>query len=43
MIATRATGMRALRDKRITPTESGRLMRRYEEGLEGYTYLTVND
>jgi arginine decarboxylase len=33
----------ALRDKRITPTESGRLMRRYEEGLEGYTYLTVND
>jgi arginine decarboxylase len=33
----------ALREKRITPTESGRLMRRYEEGLEGYTYLTVND
>ena len=33
----------ALRDKRITPAESGRLMRRYEEGLEGYTYLTVND
>jgi arginine decarboxylase len=33
----------AVRDKRITPAESGRLMRRYEEGLEGYTYLTVND
>ena len=33
----------ALREKRITPAESGRLMRRYEEGLEGYTYLTVND
>jgi len=33
----------ALRDKRLTPAESGRLMRRYEEGLEGYTYLTVND
>src|ERR1044072_9396063 len=30
----------ALRDKRITPAESGRLMRRYEEGLEGYPYLT---
>jgi arginine decarboxylase len=30
----------ALREKRITPAESGRLMRRYEEGLEGYTYLT---
>jgi arginine decarboxylase len=33
----------ALRDKRLTMAESGRLMRRYEEGLEGYTYLTVND
>jgi len=33
----------ALRDKRITPAESGRLMRRYEEALEGYTYLSVND
>jgi arginine decarboxylase len=33
----------ALRDKRLTPAESGRLMRRYEEALEGYTYLTVND
>jgi arginine decarboxylase len=30
----------ALRDKRLTMAESGRLMRRYEEGLEGYTYLT---
>jgi arginine decarboxylase len=30
----------ALREKRITPAESGRLMRRYEEALEGYTYLT---
>jgi arginine decarboxylase len=30
----------ALREKRITPAESGRLMRRYEESLEGYTYLT---
>lgn len=33
----------ALREKRLSPAESGRLMRRYEEGLEGYTYLTVND
>jgi arginine decarboxylase len=33
----------ALRDKRLTMAESGRLMRRYEEALEGYTYLTVND
>ena len=33
----------ALREKRITPAESGRLMRRYEEGLEGYTYLTASD
>jgi len=32
----------ALRDKRLTMAESGRLMRRYEEGLEGYTYLTAN-
>jgi arginine decarboxylase len=30
----------ALRDKRLTMAESGRLMRRYEEALEGYTYLT---
>jgi arginine decarboxylase len=33
----------AVREKRLSPAESGRLMRRYEEGLEGYTYLTVND
>ena len=33
----------ALREKRLTMAESGRLMRRYEEALEGYTYLTVND
>jgi arginine decarboxylase len=31
----------ALRDKRLTMAESGRLMKRYEEGLEGYTYLSV--
>jgi arginine decarboxylase len=33
----------ALLEKRLTPAESGRLMRRYEEGLEGYTYLTGPD
>jgi arginine decarboxylase len=33
----------AVRDKRLTVAESGRLMRRYEEALEGYTYLTVNE
>jgi arginine decarboxylase len=33
----------ALREKRLTMAESGRFMRRYEESLEGYTYLTVND
>jgi arginine decarboxylase len=33
----------AVREKRLSPAESGRLMRRYEEALEGYTYLTVND
>jgi len=33
----------ALREKRLTMAESGRLMKRYEEGLEGYTYLTVDD
>jgi arginine decarboxylase len=33
----------ALRDKRLTAAESGRLMKRYEEGLAGYTYLTVED
>jgi arginine decarboxylase len=32
----------ALRDKRLTVAESGRLMKRYEEGLEGYTYLSVD-
>jgi arginine decarboxylase len=30
----------ALRDKRLTMAESGRLLQRYEEGLEGYTYLS---
>ena len=29
----------ALREKRLTMAESGRLMKRYEEGLAGYTYL----
>ena len=33
----------ALREKRLTLAESGRLMRRYEEALEGYTYLTVDE
>jgi len=33
----------ALRDKRLTMAESGRLLRRYEEALEGYTYLTSNE
>jgi arginine decarboxylase len=33
----------ALREKRITMAESGRFMRRYEESLDGYTYLNVND
>ncbi len=33
----------AVRDKRLTVAESGRLMRRYEEALEGYTYLSVTD
>jgi arginine decarboxylase len=33
----------AVRDKRLTVAESGRFMRRYEEGLEGYTYLTAAD
>jgi hypothetical protein len=28
---------------RLTQAESGRLMRRYEEALVWYTYLTVND
>jgi arginine decarboxylase len=30
----------AVREKRLTPAESGRLMRRYQEGLDGHTYLT---
>ena len=30
----------ALREKRLTIAESGRFMKRYEEALEGYTYLT---
>jgi arginine decarboxylase len=30
----------ALREKRLTMTESGRFMGRFEEALEGYTYLT---
>src|SRR5687768_6792437 len=33
----------ALREKRLTMAESGRLLGRYEEALEGYTYLTVTD
>ena len=33
----------ALRDKRLSMTESGRLMRRYEEALEGYTYLNTSE
>ncbi len=33
----------ALRDKRLTMAESGRFMQRYEQALEGYTYLTPND
>ncbi len=33
----------ALRDKRLTTAESGRFMRRFEEALEGYTYLNVSD
>jgi arginine decarboxylase len=33
----------ALREKRLTMAEAGRLMKRYEEGLEGYTYLSVEN
>jgi arginine decarboxylase len=33
----------ALREKRLTMAESGRFMRRYEEALEGYTYLTPSE
>ncbi len=33
----------ALREKRITMAESGRFMKRYEEALEGYTYLAAGE
>jgi arginine decarboxylase len=33
----------ALRERRLTMAESGRFMKRYEEALEGYTYLTLNE
>jgi arginine decarboxylase len=33
----------ALREKRLTMAESGRFMKRYEEALEGYTYLSVDE
>ncbi len=33
----------SLREKRITMAESGRFMTRYEEALEGYTYLTSGE
>jgi len=33
----------AVREKRLSPAESGRLMRRYQEGLDGHTYLTQNE
>ncbi|MFN0204891.1 MAG: biosynthetic arginine decarboxylase [Planctomycetota bacterium] len=33
----------ALRAKQITMDESGRLMQRYEDGLNSYTYLSVNE
>jgi arginine decarboxylase len=33
----------ALREKRITMAESGRFMKRYEEALDGYTYLAVGE
>src|SRR5215212_8099309 len=33
----------AVREKRLTPAESGRLMRRYQEGLDGPTYLTAHE
>ena len=33
----------ALREKRLTMAESGRFMRRYEEALEGYTYLSLDE
>jgi arginine decarboxylase len=33
----------ALLQKRLTMAESGRLMRRYEEALKGYTYLSGSE
>ena len=33
----------ALREKRLSIPESGRFMKRYEEALEGYTYLSLDD
>ncbi len=33
----------ALREKRLSIPESGRFMKRYEEALEGYTYLSLNE
>ena len=33
----------AVREKRLSIPESGRFMKRYEDALEGYTYLTLNE
>jgi arginine decarboxylase len=33
----------ALREKRLSIPESGRFMKRYEEALEGYTYLSLDE
>jgi arginine decarboxylase len=33
----------ALRERRLTMAESGRFMKRYEEALGGYTYITGSD
>jgi len=33
----------AVREKRLSIPESGRFMKRYEEALEGYTYLSLNE
>ncbi len=33
----------AVREKRLSIPESGRFMKRYEEALEGYTYLTLDE
>jgi arginine decarboxylase len=33
----------ALREKRLSMAESGRFMKRYEEALEGYTYLSLDE